>query len=51
MQKQRAVVARSLVGVPSMILADEPTGALDTRTGSEIMNLFRTLNREQGFWT
>ena len=31
-----------------MILADEPTGALDTRTGAEIMGLFRALNREQG---
>ncbi|MBK9711376.1 MAG: ABC transporter ATP-binding protein [Kouleothrix sp.] len=47
-QKQRVAVARALVGTPSMILADEPTGALDTRTGAEIMELFRALNREHG---
>ena len=47
-QKQRVAVARALIGTPSLILADEPTGALDTRTGGEIMAMFRALNRELG---
>jgi putative ABC transport system ATP-binding protein len=47
-QKQRVAVARALIGTPSLILADEPTGALDTRTGAEIMAMLHALNREQG---
>ena len=43
-QKQRTAVARAIVNEPSFILADEPTGALDTKTSAEIMSLFKTLN-------
>jgi len=45
-ERQRIAVARALVTDPAIILADEPTGNLDTRTGEEIMALFKTLNRQ-----
>ncbi|WP_031385480.1 ABC transporter ATP-binding protein [Desulfonatronum thiodismutans] len=50
-QQQRVAIARALAGSPSIILADEPTGALDTQVGQDIMNLFLELNATQKITT
>lgn len=47
-QKQRVAIARAMITNPSIILADEPTGALDSKTSHDVMEIFRQLNQEEG---
>lgn len=47
-QKQRVAIARALITQPKVLLADEPTGALDTKTSYEVLDIFKRINKEQG---
>lgn len=50
-QQQRTAIARALINSPKLILADEPTGNLDSRSGAEVMQIFQRLNNEEGITT